>query len=435
MTPAVIAGGPQFKAVGLPDTTGTHVSFNCQTRLPSAFPSSSCYGPQQIWKAYGFDQVFAGGHNGTGRSITIIDAYGDSNIQNSVNTMAAVFGIPSTAVNVIAPYGVDATSPDNAFGWQIETDLDVEWAHAIAPGATINLVVAKSNDDADILAATQYVDSHNLGDVISQSYGENEACMTPALLTAQAATFAHMTNVNHQTLLASAGDDGAAQSTCDGTRLVLATSSPATDANVTAVGGTSLTAQPGTRTPNVDNGDYIGETVWNEYAWFGDRTSTGGGGSAFVARPSYQSVINGNVKNDGMRWVPDVAYNAAIQGGVIVAARCPAGVCDPNVAVNTFFRVGGTSAGSPQWAGLVALADQVAGHRLGGINPRLYALGASNDAGSYYNDVKKGENTVPADFTGTHFQVIGYPANANWDASTGWGSPKAGALIPALAGS
>jgi subtilase family serine protease len=434
VTPGVIAGGPQYQAVGLPDTSGTVVRFGCQTRLPSAFPASSCYGPQQIWKAYGFDKVFAAGYNGTGRSITIIDAFGDPNIQNSVDTFASVFGIPSTKVNVVFPDGQpSATDPSNAFGWQIETDLDVEWAHAIAPGAKINLVVAKSNDDSDILSATRYVDKKKLGDVISQSFGENEACVDPTLLSSQTALFAHMTNVNHQTLLASAGDDGAGQLSCDGTHLVLATSSPAVDPNVTAVGGTALVAQPGTASPNVDNGDYIGESVWNEYSMFGDRTSTGGGGSTLFARPSYQSVINGNVKNDGMRWIPDVAYNAAIQGGVIVAAHCPAFVCGADV--NTFFRVGGTSAGSPQWAGLVALAAQEAGHSLGAINPTLYALGSSQNAGAYYHDVVNGENTVPADFTGTHFQIIGYPANANWDASTGWGSPKADAIVPALAGS
>jgi subtilase family serine protease len=424
VTPAVHAGGgPQYQALGAPDLKAQAVRFGCQTRLPSSFPASSCYGPQQIWKAYGFDQVFATGNYGAGASITIIDAYGDPLVQQGVDEMAAAFGIPSTQVNVIYP---DGPAPVDV-GWAVETDLDVQWAHAVAPAATINLVVAKSNFDDDILSATKYVADHHIGDVISQSFGENESCVDPALAAQQTAIFKRMA-AQGQTLIASAGDDGAAQLACDGSKLVKAASSPAVDPNVTAVGGTSLVAQPATRDAALhtltEGGAYVGETVWNEYALFGDRTSTGGGASVLYKQPAYQTLIDGNNKNDGMRWIPDVAYNAAIQGGVIVGI--------PLLGANAFFRVGGTSAGSPQWAGLVGLAVSAAGHGLGNINPKLYALGAGKSADTYYNDTIKGDNGVPRDFTGTHFQIVGYPGNAHWDASTGWGTPKAAALVSAL---
>src|SRR4029077_16670085 len=136
----------------------------------------------------------------------------------------------------------------NAFGWKAETTLDVEWAHAIAPGATIDLVVAKSNDDADILSATQYVASHDLGDVVSQSYGEAEQCMDPGVFARQHRVFDQLTRQGI-TLLASSGDQGAALPSCDGSSYIKATSTPATDPNVTAVGATKLVAPPGTADP------------------------------------------------------------------------------------------------------------------------------------------------------------------------------------------
>ena len=123
----------------------------------------------------------------------------------------------------------------------MEISLDVVWAHAIAPGANITLVLAKSDADADILSATKYAVDNHLGDVISQSFGENESCMDPSLLAQQHQVFADATMKNI-TIFASSGDEGAAQGTCDGSSLVQAASTPASDPLVTAVGGTELHA-------------------------------------------------------------------------------------------------------------------------------------------------------------------------------------------------
>ena len=117
----------------------------------------------------------------------------------------------------VAPDGLtpfDSTD-GNMIGWAEEISLDVEWAHAIAPGANIVLDLAKSNDDADLLSATKYAVNQNLGDVISQSFGENESCVDSALLKAEHQLFAKAT-LKHMTLFASSGDEGAAQATCDG---------------------------------------------------------------------------------------------------------------------------------------------------------------------------------------------------------------------------
>jgi subtilase family serine protease len=439
MTPAVVQGGPQYQLIGpvtAPETSPT-VPFGCQTRPVSAFPASSCYGPDQIRNAYGIQKLLDKGIDGRGRSITIVDAYGSPHIQTELGTFDATFGIPDPTLNIIYPDGPPLpTDPDNAFGWAVETALDVQWAHAVAPGATINLVVAKSNDDADILSATQYVYDHRVGDVLSQSFGENEACMDSALLQKQNKLFAKMTDRGF-TLLASAGDDGAGNASCDGSTVVKSTSTPATDPNVTAVGGTTLFASSATRDPVTfqtlnPGGAYQDETVWNEYAWFGDRTSTGGGVSSLYRKPDYQFLVS-SLRRERMRWIPDIAYNAAIQGGVITVAFCPAFVCGADGLAA--FRVGGTSAGSPQWAGLTALAAQLAHGRIGSLNPVLYVLGATPFASAVYHDVTVGNNTVPADFTGTGTEITGYSAGKGWDAVTGWGTPRADRLVPILAAS
>ena len=155
-------------------------------------------------------------------------------------------------------------------GWAEEISLDVLWAHAIAPGANITLVLAKSDQDPDILSATQYAVDHNLGDVISQSFGENESCVDTNLLKAEHALFAKAT-LKNITILASSGDEGAAQLTCDGSSYVKAASSPASDPLVTAVGGTDLHAAGYCLASlgcdpkkNPAPGTYQGEVAWNE---------------------------------------------------------------------------------------------------------------------------------------------------------------------------
>ena len=143
----------------------------------------------------------------------------------------------------IAPDGLTAFDPtnDDMQGWASEISLDVEWAHAIAPGANIVLVLAKSDQDADLLSATKYVIDHRLGDIISQSFGEDESCFDPKLAAKEHQLFIEAT-LKGMTIFASSGDDGAGQSSCDGRTLVKAVSTPAVDPLVTAVGGTELHA-------------------------------------------------------------------------------------------------------------------------------------------------------------------------------------------------
>jgi subtilase family serine protease len=412
--------GHTWSVDGAVDPSQVGALRGCQTRL-TPNPLGACYGPDQIRKAYGFDKLLANGVDGTGRTIAIIDAYGSDTINADLTTFNAYFGLPAANLQVVAPFGIDATSNANLAGWKGETTLDVEWAHAIAPAAKILLVVAKSNDDADILKVTQWLADQNSADVLSQSYGDQEACMGAALMTQQHAVFQQLA-AQGTTILASSGDQGAGIPSCDGKTLVKATSSPATDPLTTAVGGTQLIAKPATSLSNI-GGDWMNEVTWNE----GTEIATGGGVSSFWSRPDYQAPV---VKDSHMREIPDIAYNAAVNGGVLGVYTCEA--WDPQCGSGAligqfFFRFGGTSAGSPQWAGLVALADQMAGGRVGDLNKTLYHLGKGVAPGTYFHDITVGDNSQAA------VGITGYPAVAGYDESTGWGSPIANTLVPAIA--
>src|SRR2546426_2280849 len=201
-----------------------------------------CYTPQQIRTAYNMESVINGGTTGAGQTIVIIAGFQDPTLLTDVARFNQTFGLPATTPLVTAPDGLTQFDPSSAIqkGWALEIATDVEWAHAIAPGATIHLVLAASGDDADILSATRYAVENDLGDVISQSFGEAESCPTAEFLAEEHAVF-KAAHARGMTLLASSGDVGAAERTCDGS-LVSAVSTPASDPEVTAVGGTRLVA-------------------------------------------------------------------------------------------------------------------------------------------------------------------------------------------------
>jgi subtilase family serine protease len=221
----------------------------------------------------------------------------------------------------IAPDGLTpfVTGDGNMTGWAEEISLDVLWAHAIAPGANIVLVLAKSNNDADILSVTKYAVDNNLGDVISQSFGESESCVDPNLLTQEHQVFAEAT-MKYITLFASSGDEGAALPTCDGTSWAKAASSPATDPLVTAVGGTELhaadyclTALGCDPTTHPAPGTYQSEIAWNEGPPF-QRTSRSS------ARPGHRWRIPSVLQAVGHQRERYMAASSEEAGRVVNAA-------------------------------------------------------------------------------------------------------------------
>ena len=405
VTPSV-ASNAKYQYAGEMAGSG-QLRFGCQVR-PHTLAFVFCYGPDQIRAAYGIQPVLESGITGAGRTIVIIDAFQSPTIRQDLALFDHVWNYPDPTLNIIAPEGLTSFSAadPNQVGWSAEISLDVQWAHAVAPGATIDLVLARSNQDADILSVTQYAVEHNLGDVISQSFGEAEICMDSKLLRQQHRIFSEAVD-RGITLFASAGDNGSAQPTCDGASALLSASTPASDPNVTGVGGTSLLADGTT-------GAFGSESVWN------DSFGAGGGGfSTVFKRPSYQASFN----HSRQRGVPDVAYNGDVRGGVIAAWGVPFGV-------GAFFIFGGTSAGSPQWAGIVALADQKGDHRLGGINKALYRIGNHDDT-SAFHDVTAGNNAF-CTVASCGVNVPGYSAGPGWDAATGLGTPNAANLISLL---
>lgn len=393
--------------------------FTCQVGLSP----DVCYDPYQMRAAYHLNSLIDAGYTGAGRTIVIVDAFQSPYLMADLAYFDSFYGLPSASITQVAPNGLTTFNPadPNMVGWSQEITLDVEWAHAIAPGAHIVLDLAKSNNDPDLLSAIKYAVDNNLGDVISQSFGENENCVDPAILAGQNQVYAEATS-KHITIFASSGDQGASQQTCDGNSWTQAVSFPADDPLVTAVGGTELHAagycfavlgcDP---SKNPTPGTYQGEITWNEF----DSLSTGGGFSTIFDEPSYQ---NGTIHGGKQRGVPDVAYNAAIYHGVLVRY-------DSN-----WWLFGGTSCGSPQWAAITALADQKAGHDLGFINRALYHMG---QAGPHYtaafNDITSGNNSVvEIDANGNPVSVAGYDAGRGWDPTTGLGSPIGDSLVNEL---
>ena len=403
MTPA-IGAHPHYKVAGHVTADPSDTTFSCQLTTPA-----QCYGPTQMRAAYGVDKLASQLHlTGAGETIAIVDAFQSPTISSDLATFDQLFGLPAPKFNIIAPDGLtpfDQSSADQT-SWAGEITLDVEYAHAIAPGATIDLVLAKSDNDADLLNAQRFVVQHNVGDVMSQSFGEAEQCMLPSIQQ-QAHVVFQQAAQRHITVFASAGDQGAAQPTCDGTSFFKAASTPASDPLVTGVGGTILNADGVT-------GAYHSETVWNEP----DFQAAGGGGfSVLYGTPNYQRSLH-----LPSRGVPDVSYNAAIIGGVLAVWS------SSGQGANLVFQFGGTSAGSPQWSGLVALADQLGHHRVGAINDLLYVFGKNALSGAFFHDITTGDNTYHGAVT-----VQGFSATKGWDAASGLGTPKANTLVPLLA--
>lgn len=430
-TSRAITVNPVYQPAG----TRTDAAFACQTdRGPQAIV---CYSPQQIQHAYHIDTLLKAGINGKGKTVVIVDAFQNPLIQTDLDAFDSAFGLPAPVFTQVAPDGLTPFDPNDANeqGWAGEIALDVQWAHAMAPAANITLVLAKSNQDADLLSATKYAIDHNLGDVISQSFGENETCVDPALLKQEHEVFKAAIAKNI-TLLASSGDQGASQQTCDGTSWTQVASSPASDPLVTAVGATELFAAPDCSTANPcptshpTPGTYDHEIALNEPAgqFTEGNFSTGGGFSVLYKRPAYQAGISQITA--GHRGVPDISFTGSINHGVLASCAVCAGLTTP-----AFFVFGGTSVGSPCWGGLIALADQLAHHRLGFINSALYRIGHSHQlANISFHDTTVGNNAVQEpDANGNLVSVAGFNAQKSWDATTGFGTPKVDVLLPLLA--
>jgi subtilase family serine protease len=363
---------------------------------------------------------------GQGRTIVIIDDYQSPTIGADLQIFDRLFGLSDPSLHIFTPFGVhpyDPTNPANV-AFALEISLDVEWAHALAPDATIDLVLGNPADNSvqgqlnALIDATQYAVERNLGDVISLSVGLGETCYNPDELRRWHTAFT-LARDRQTTVLAASGDSGSAVTICDRPNHPVAEGQgvnyPGSDPLVSSVGGTTLQASR--------QGVYQSETTWNG-SLMGEG-STGGGFSELFPRPAYQDGISGIGQ---LRATPDVAYDGdPTTGFPVVSSSYMAGG-------SVLLPVGGTSAGTPQWAAIIALADQATQQRLGFLNGAFYRLSQNSLYKRGFHDVTVGNNAYSyRDVRAQLVTIPGFDAATGWDAATGVGSPNAATLAPLLA--
>ncbi len=398
----------------------------------------ACYEPGQIQTAYNLQPLFQRGVTGRGQTIVIVDSFGSPTIRNDLKVFDQTFHLPAPpSFKIIQPAGAvppyDATNGDMV-GWAGETTLDVQYAHTMAPGANILLVETPVSENEgvtgfpQIVEAENYVVNHHLGSVISQSFGATEQTFpNKATLESLRSAFDNAA-AHHVTVTAATGDSGAADVGLDGTTYYLhpVVGWRRSDPLVTAVGGTQLhlTATGQHTSP---------DTVWNdtydkatqEYIEgnAGPNPLAGNGGkSIFFSRPFYQDSVKNVVGN--RRGLPDISMSAACNGAVDTYnsyGGIPAG----------WYPTCGTSEATPIFSGVVALADQVAGHPLGLINPALYKLSAEHARGIV--DVTSGNTTVSFTQNGKTYTVQGASATKGYDLASGVGTINGAYFVPELA--
>ena len=397
----------------------------------------ACYLPAQIQQAYNLPRLYRQGITGRGQTIIIVDSFGSPTVRRDLSRFDRAAGLPAPpSLKIIQPAGKVPPYQPNADreGWAGETDLDVEYAHAIAPGASILLVETPTSEDEgttgfpQIVAAEKYVISHHLGGVISQSFSATEQTFrSPRSLLRLRGAYLDAARQG-VTVLTASGDSGAADVRYNEVTYYLhpVTSWPDSDPLVTGVGGTQLHLNAmgdNVAPPTVWNDTYSARTNQFAVGDFGPNPLAGGGGRSVVfPRPRFQNGVRDVVGDH--RGVPDISMSGACNGAVDSYQSFggqPAG----------WYPTCGTSEATPEFAGIVALADQVAGHPLGVINGYLYRLAARHAPGIV--DVVSGNNTVSFRQGGRLDTVTGYPARPGYDLASGVGTVNAPAFVRELA--
>ena len=425
------------------------------------------YEPTAMQTAYGLVPLYNSGLDGTGQTVVIVDAFGSPTAAADIAKFSTTFGLPAANFAVYNPQGPPPFNP----GWAGETTLDIEWAHAMAPGANIVLLQAIDNYDNNLAGAIQYALDNQLGNVISNSYGSDEYEDDPQSMQAwddlNANAAALGVSVNFST-----GDDG------DFYRAVGAytVSVPSNSPHATAIGGvsvflnadysiqfqtgwgTTLTriALPTSGAPNVPPVCATTLQAPGQCFYFGG----GGGMSTFFAKPAYQSGLPGTGRQQ-----PDVSLTADPYTGVTIISSYN------NPGNYTVSVIGGTSASCPMFSGLWAIVNQKSqqkvGHSAGLAAPYMYTLpgNAISDvlqaspfsgkslagniftggAPQYWSAAKLTGPDVPTQFTSAFYQGtstrwydIGFGLDSTlitgpgWDNVTGVGTPNGANFVNAI---
>jgi subtilase family serine protease len=373
------------------------------------YTGAPCYSPQQLQTAYGVTPLLNAGYNGTGQTIVIIESYGSPTIEADLKAFDAAYGLPDPpSIQVLAPLGTVPFNlkDDDQVAWAFETALDVQWSHAMAPGAAIVVLASPVDETQGIQGLPEFLElekfalDNHLGNIISQSWGtaENALFDTAGInLINEFEAFYARAAAERVTVLAGAGDSGSANVDADGNFYTFPTVLyPASSPFVLAVGGSSLDASSA--------GAFQSETVWND-----ENGATGGGVSQYFGQPFYQYLLPAVQRQlAGHRGIPDVVFNADPVFTYIGFY--------PDAADNGFYFNGGTSESTPAWAGIISIANQLAGRPLGFVNPWLYGIGAVRKQPEFFHDITTGNNGANG--------VAGYNATVGWDLASGWGSAK-----------
>ena len=390
----------------------------------------SCYGPSDMATEYNFNGAYAAGNNGAGQTIVIFDSYGSPTIRQDLATFDSAYDIsapPSFKIyypegkpvlnyqGLPSPVNNNNKAVINEVGWAYETTLDVEYAHAMAPGANIALVTVPVAETQGVQGlqnlenAQRWALKNHIGNIWSDSFATTEqAFHTPASIMSLNKLYAQADAAGITPLFAS-GDSGVANGNLQGATFPYPTVNfPSSSPNVLSVGGTQINPAD----PTAPITSYQPESVWND--GFG---AGGGGYSAVFGEPSFQSAA-GISDPSGMRGLPDVSYNAAVISAVNIYESF-----DP-VNGAGWVPIGGTSAATPQWAAALAVISHADGPQ-GFIAPKLYSLSTTSAYGSAFNDITTGNNS----FNG----ITGYSAGTGWDPASGLGTPNVAGLVSALA--
>lgn len=478
--PVALSFNPVPEFVEAPDTTlATDAGpYACSTPAPlHHYKNFHCYTPQDMAAAYGLDK-FRAAHAGdpaalgAGRTVVLVDSYGSPTAANDIkffhDTFFANLADPSfeevyfdsgglTYNNTFAGNG--QSGPAAAAGWSFEATLDIEWAYAMAPLAHIVLLATNPAETLGVqgmpnmfMAMHEAVDRYGPGTVFSQSFGLAEQTFGGAA-PVQMARFdeTYQYGIAHgDTFVASSGDEGSGGSDKiqrdSGTYSMPVVGYPASSPYNLAVGGTELMYNwlwtPTTTDPSQPGffasapaAGVAAEPLWAEgYLGTGNNT-TAGGKSSIYSTPSWQT--HQASLTGGMRGIPDLSWDAAVNGAALVYITA-----FPNAIRAGWHVVGGTSASSPQVAGLLAVVNamRMEGGRapIGDPHAAVYSLGNGASASSYYRDVTAmhfGTANYPLVdnqwYTNTP-GVPGYPATPGWDMTTGFGSPLVNNWLPAM---
>ncbi|MGA2049437.1 MAG: protease pro-enzyme activation domain-containing protein [Terracidiphilus sp.] len=418
------------------------------------------FAPGDIATAYDIKPLYNASVNGAGQSITLV---GQSAILNSdIEAFESASGL---AIKDPVPFLVPntGTSTPEPNGDEAESDLDVEWAGAIAPGATINFVYVGGNQNFGAFDALTYAVDQKIGTIISTSYGECEVALGGQTLESSLA----QATSQGQTVMAAAGDDGSTD--CYGIpglttaqQEAIGVDYPASSAYVTGMGGTEISqsnaayytvgqgyweSDPGTTDIVNSVQQYIPEVVWNDDTSNCGQanciSATGGGASELFTKPSWQTGVPG-IPSDGQRDVPDLAlYASPSNPGFLFctsdqsfwsggqAGSCTSGFEDSVSGDLTF--AGGTSFNGPIFSGILALINQKQGYTTGQglVNPTLYTL--ASDSATYamaFHDITSGNNDCTAGSANCSSST-GFSAGTGYDQVTGLGSVDATNLATA----